>query len=93
MSPLLKGHSHLSDECQQIKWKLSLEKRKPNSHKKSPLPCRAGGIVHANFTPLILMSNGTEDFWSATESDIEIRLIRAQLRAEYRQRFNRKQFD
>ena len=39
------------------------------------------------------MSNGTEDFWSATESDIEIRLIRAQLRAEYRQRFKHKQFD
>ena len=76
--------------------------------KKSPLPCRSGGIVHANFTPLILMSNGIEDFWSALEigaqevieadkdwieSDVEIRLIRDQLRAEYRQRFKRKQFD
>ena len=58
--------------------------------KKSPLPCRAGGVVHANFSPLILMSNGIEDFLSATESDIEIRLIRDQLRAEYRQRFKRK---
>ena len=51
------------------------------------------------------MSNGIEDFWSALEfgaqeaieadkewieSDIEIRLIRDQLRAEYRQRFKRK---
>lgn len=73
--------------------------------KKSPLPCLAGGIVHANFTPSILMSNGIEDFWSALEigaqevieadkewieSDIEIRLIRDQLRTEYRQLFKRK---
>ena len=51
------------------------------------------------------MSNGIEDFWSALEfgaqeaieadkewieSDIEIRLIRDQLRAEYRQLFKRK---
>jgi hypothetical protein len=54
------------------------------------------------------MSNGIEHFWSALEigaqevieadkewieSDVETRLIRAQLRAEYRQHFKRKQFD
>lgn len=36
------------------------------------------------------MSNGIEDFWSATEPDIEIRLIRDQLRSEYRQLFKHK---
>ena len=54
------------------------------------------------------MSNGIEDFWTALEigaqevieadkewieSDVKIRLIRDQLRAEYRQHFKRKQFD
>ena len=54
------------------------------------------------------MINGIEDFWSALEigaqevieadkewieSDVETRLIRAQLPAEYRQHFKCKQFD